>query len=413
MSEQSKLHPLTRFSEFEGDEGWIKKVLGDLGYFTGGGTPSTSNTSYWQGNIPWVSSSDISDDSIHEIQITRFISEEALQDSATKLVPKNSILLVSRVGVGKLAITLEPLCTSQDFTSFTPKRDNLTFLAYYLKSKSNTLLGYSQGMAIKGFTKDDISKLELFIPTEPKEQQKIADCLSSLDDLITAQNQKFEALKQHNKGLMQQLFPAEGETVPKLRFPEFRNDKHWKATRLGDIGSVRMCKRIFKEETTPSGEIPFYKIGTFGGIPDAFISREIFEDYRSKFPFPKKGAVLISAAGTIGRTVIYKGELAYFQDSNIVWLDNDENLIIDNFLFYLYQLINWSPSVGTIQRLYNENILGARIKFPSIPEQKKIAKCLMALDDLITIQTQKIDLLKNLKKGLMQRLFPTFNEVDR
>jgi type I restriction enzyme S subunit len=253
---------------------------------------------------------------------------------------------------------------------------------------------------------------ELQLPTPSlKEQQKIADCLASLDERITLEAQKLDTLKTHKKGLMQQLFPAEGETLPKLRFPEFRDAGEWEEKRLGDIGSVRMCKRILKEQTSPRGEIPFYKIGTFGGVPDAYISREIFENFRNSYPFPKNGAVLISAAGTIGRTVRYNGELAYFQDSNIVWLDNSEKLIADIFLFYLYQLIDWSPSVGAIQRLYNENILGAQVKFPSILEQQKIADCLSSLDDLITAQTQKLAALKTHKKGLMQQLFPVLVEA--
>jgi type I restriction enzyme S subunit len=202
--------PKLRFEEFRDKGDWEEKALGNLGEFTGGGTPSKANDSFWKGSIPWVSSSDIFEDSIHQIKISRFITEEALKDSATKLVPENSILLVSRVGVGKLAISKQPVCTSQDFTNFTPDKDNLMFLAYILKSHSKTLLEYSQGMAIKGFTKDDILKLKMFIPT-PEEQQKIADCLSSIDELISAQSQKLDALKAHKKGLMQGLFPCGGD----------------------------------------------------------------------------------------------------------------------------------------------------------------------------------------------------------
>jgi len=202
--------PKLRFAEFRDDGEWEEKALGNLGEFTGGGTPSKANDSFWKGSIPWVSSSDIFEDSIHQIKISRFITEEALKDSATKLVPENSILIVSRVGVGKLAITKQPVCTSQDFTNFTPDKDNLMFLAYILKSHSKTLLKYSQGMAIKGFTKDDISKLNLFIP-HLAEQQKIADCLFSLDELIAAQSQKLDVLKTHKKGLMQGLFPCWGD----------------------------------------------------------------------------------------------------------------------------------------------------------------------------------------------------------
>lgn len=203
---EGKTVPQLRFAEFRESGNWEEKKLGDIGKFTGGGTPIRINEDFWRGDIPWISSSDLQDDSIKAIKINRFITESALQQSATKLVPKNSILLVSRVGVGKLAISRNAICTSQDFTNFTPANDDLVFLAYYLKLISNVLLSFSQGMAIMGFTKDDISRLELMLPTL-QEQQKIANCLSSLDDLITAQKEKIEALKVHKKGLMQQLFP--------------------------------------------------------------------------------------------------------------------------------------------------------------------------------------------------------------
>ena len=108
--------------------------------------------------------------------------------------------------------------------------------------------------------------------------------------------------------------------------------KGWVETTLGAIGNVAMCKRIFKEETTATGDIPFYKIGTFGRKPDAYISSHTYSEYRAKYPFPKRGDVLISASGTIGRRVRYDGEPAYFQDSNIVWIDNDEKKVLNDYL---------------------------------------------------------------------------------
>lgn len=146
-----------------------------------------------------------------------------------------------------------------------------------------------------------------------------------------------------------------------------------------------MCKRILKAETSPDGDVPFYKIGTFGKKPDAYISREKFEEYRKAYPFPKKGDVLISAAGTIGRTVIYDGEDAYYQDSNVVWIDNDESVVLNRYLFYCYQLQPWAVSEGgTIARLYNDNISRAKISVPSIKEQKRIIEILDRFDTLCT-----------------------------
>jgi len=198
--------PKVRFPEFEGDGEWVEDTLGKRGAFTGGGTPSKSKLEYWNGDFPWVSSSDIDEESIHRVQITRFITEDAIKESATKIVPSNSLLIVSRVGVGKVAFSKEEICTSQDFSSFTPQKDDPIFLGYYLKSNKNILLSFSQGMAIKGFTKDDISGLRLCFPSK-EEQQKIASCLAAVDELIMAQQEKIEQLQQHKKGLMQGLFP--------------------------------------------------------------------------------------------------------------------------------------------------------------------------------------------------------------
>jgi type I restriction enzyme S subunit len=154
---------------FKQDDGkafpdWEEKSLGSLGNFIGGGTPDSNKREYWNGTIPWISSSDIEDDSIHKISITRFINEKAIKESATKVVPVGSILIVSRVGVGKLAISNKSLCTSQDFSNFTPTKGNVYFLAYALNSNKNKLLSLSQGTSIKGFTIDDINLFKINIP---------------------------------------------------------------------------------------------------------------------------------------------------------------------------------------------------------------------------------------------------------
>ena len=157
----------------------------------------------------------------------------------------------------------------------------------------------------------------------------------------------------------------------------------WAKIELKDVGKVSMCKRIMKAETSLQGEVPFYKIGTFGKKADAFISRQRFEEYKEKYSYPKKGDVLISAAGTIGRTVIYNGEDAYYQDSNIVWIDNDESIVLNKYLFYCYQLQPWSVSTGgTVARLYNDNISHAKISVPTIDVQKKIIEVLDRFDTL-------------------------------
>ena len=167
-----------------------------------------------------------------------------------------------------------------------------------------------------------------------------------------------------------------------------------------------MCRRIFKEQTSENGEIPFYKIGTFGGEADAFISRELFEEYKAKYQYPKKGDILISASGSIGRTVVFTGKNEYFQDSNIVWLNHDKHL--DNsFLKCFYSIVKWAGIEGsTIKRLYNDNILNTAITLPSVEEQQKIGAYFENLDNLITLHQRKYDKLTNVKKSMLGKMFP-------
>ena len=179
----------------------------------------------------------------------------------------------------------------------------------------------------------------------------------------------------------------------------------WEEKRLGEIGKVSMCKRVMKHQTTQKGDIPFFKIGTFGKSPDAFISSDLYEDYKEKYSFPKKGEILISASGTIGRTVVFDGEPSYFQDSNIIWLGNNEEIILNSFLYYCYKMVRWNTENTTIARLYNDNFRKIKIPLPILEEQTKISKFLRALDDKITTVSAQIDKMKEWKKGLLQQMF--------
>ncbi len=193
--------------------------------------------------------------------------------------------------------------------------------------------------------------------------------------------------------------------VPQIRFKGFSGE--WETKELGEIGSVAMNKRIFKNQTTEKGDIPFYKIGTFGGNADAFISRQLFEDYKSKYPYPKKGDLLISASGSIGRIVEYTGKDEYFQDSNIVWLKH-ENQLENSFLKQFYKVVKWNGLEGsTIQRLYNKNILETQISFPKErTEQTKIGDYFQQLDKLIEQKEKKYQKLKQFKKAMLDKMFP-------
>ena len=240
------------------------------------------------------------------------------------------------------------------------------YLGYYMNSASfhNQLLPLMQGIKVTSISKTALQNTDILYPKSATEQAAIGKYFRNLDNLIT--------LHQRNSADFVSRFLS-----------DFTNT--WEQRKLGEVGSVSMCRRIFKEQTSESGDIPFYKIGTFGGQADAYISSELFAEYRSKYPYPKEGDILISASGSIGRTVEFTGNNEYFQDSNIVWLNHDDRL--DNaFLKCFYSVVKWAGIEGsTIKRLYNDNILNTVISMPSVAEQKKIGTFFKELDNIITL----------------------------
>ncbi|WP_418969274.1 restriction endonuclease subunit S [Alistipes putredinis] len=190
--------------------------------------------------------------------------------------------------------------------------------------------------------------------------------------------------------------------VPNLRFPEFQGE--WEKCKLGDACNVFMCKRILASQTNTEGGVPFYKIGTIGGTPDAYISKELFDDYKAKYNYPHKGEVMITCAGTVGKCVIYDGKDAYYQDSNIVWIDNPYQHISNDFLYHLLANVDWRKlNSTTIIRIYNDDLRNLKLSYPQIEEQKKISHLLSLFDERIATQNKIIEDLKKLKSAIIEK----------
>ena len=185
--------------------------------------------------------------------------------------------------------------------------------------------------------------------------------------------------------------------------------------RLGEIGKISMCKRILKSQTNEFSGIPFYKISTFGGTPTVYIDEKVYLEYKEKYSYPKKGDILISAAGTIGKTVIFDGEDSYFQDSNIVWIENDESKVTNQFLYYFLQTNPFITTNGsTIKRLYNDNLRDTKIpNVPSIQQQNQITDILGTLDKKIQINNQINQELEAMAKTLYDYWFVQFGFSDQ
>ena len=189
-----------------------------------------------------------------------------------------------------------------------------------------------------------------------------------------------------------------------MRFPEFGGE--WEKIRLGDNCNILMCKRIMAAQTNTDCGVPFYKIGTIGGKADAYISKELFDEYKMKYSFPRKGEVMITCAGTVGKCIIYNGEDSYYQDSNIVWIDNPNKVITNGFLYHSLCKVNWSYlNSTTIVRIYNDDLRNLKLYIPQHDEQKKIAKLFSLLDERIATQNKVIEDLKKLKSAIAERVY--------
>ena len=284
-----------------------------------------------------------------------------------------------------------------DFWVLQPQNVSSAFLYYLIQSEAyQSVANISSGTKMPRSSWPLVSETLFSIP-KYKEANMIGEFFLLIDRTITLHQRKLNNLKLKKKALLQKLFPKNEERYPELRFPGFTDA--WEQRKLGSLATVEMNKRIFKEQTTIKGDIPFYKIGTFGSDADSFISRELFKEYKNKYPYPNIGDILISASGSIGRTVVYNGEDAYYQDSNIVWL-NHNGKIDNSFLLQFYNQVKWAGLEGsTIKRLYNKNILETNIALPKIEEQRLIGKFFELVDRSITLHQQEPFLCGNSVNG--------------
>lgn len=247
------------------------------------------------------------------------------------------------------------------------------YLYYFMLSKLSTIQSFYRGSGIQHPSMSKV--LDMRLPVPPLEVQKeivkILDTFTQLEAELSAElSAELEARRKQYEYYRNQLLT-------------FADEGGVRWTTLGEIGKISMCKRIMKDQTASVGGIPFYKIGTFGKTPDAFISKDIYDEFKSKYSYPKVGDILLSASGTIGRRVIFNGEPAYFQDSNIIWLANDETQVTNKFLYYIYETINWQTEGGTIQRLYNDNMARQKVPVPKLEEQNRIVSILDKFDSLV------------------------------
>ncbi len=405
--------PKLRFKEFDND--WINTKVKDLGEFSSGGTPSKDIHDYWNGNIPWISSSDLNEESIFDIRINRFISEDAIKNSATKKIPKNSILLVSRVGVGKVALTNQELCTSQDFTALTPKKDYALFIAYLMKNITPRLLDLNQGTSIKGFVREDLISLPISLPSKA-EQKKIATFLSAVDEKISQLSQKLHLLGQYKQGMMKKLFSQQ------IRFKadDGSQFEEWVTKTIKEL-NLYISDGNYGELYPTSAQfvshgVPFIRANNIKNLKVTnndmrFIDENLHQILNSGHL--KTNDIIVTTRGDIGMVALVDSS---HEGSNInaqicLLRVVDQSQLSPQFLLYFLD-----SSFG--QKQFKELQTGTALKqlpkksldkiitlVPSINEQTKIANFLSAIDQKIDVVSEQLEQAKLWKKGLLQQMF--------
>lgn len=370
------------------------KPLGEVFEMRNGYTPSKNNPDFWEGGtIPWFRMDDIRENGRILSDSIQHITPSAIKGKG--LFEANSFILATTATIGEHALIIADSLANQQFTNLKVRKSlsNLLvtkFIYYYLFIVDDFC---KRNTNVSGFASVDMDKLKKMpFPVPPIEvQEEIVRILDSFSDYAAELQAELQARKQqyeYYRNLLLTFNPSaygcgtDDEQKDGVTTWGGHNYKiQWK--KLGEIGNICMCKRILKHQTNTKSGIPFYKIGTFGKVADSYISEDLFMEYKKKYSFPQKGEILISASGTIGRAVIYDGEDAYFQDSNIVWINNDESMVLNKYLYYFYQIVDWNVEGGTIKRLYNTNLSNTPIPIPPLELQEKIVAILDRFETLV------------------------------
>ena len=408
--EHNKLVPELRFPEFRNDEGWEPTTIGEVGnFYYGKSAPKWSLSE--DAPTPCVRYGELYtkfDAIIHKIYSRTNIDPDKLRFS------KGGEILVPRVGEDPYAFSncsflpFPNIAIGEMISVFETKEDPI-FYTYYFNTLTKQFARVVEGQNVKNLYYVNLEPIKVGKPLNRTEQQKIAATLTSLDSLITAENEKLEALKAHKKGLLQQLFPAKGEKVPKLRFGEFSGE--WEEKALGDVATIitGSTPRTSERENYGGNKL-------FVSPADISDSRYISKTGKtlSEVGFsksrvvPSNSILFVCIGSTIGKVAQNQIKCATNQQINsLIPFDENSNdfvySLLENNSFRIAALAG-HQAVPLINKSEFSDI---RLLFPKTEiEQQKIANCLSSLDDLITTQSEKIETLKEHKKGLMQQMFP-------
>lgn len=396
-----------RFDGFNNQ--WIEKKIGEIAdeYF-GGGTPATNNSKYWNGELPWIQSSDLINHKVYKVVPKKRISDDAIKNSAAKIIPANSIAIVTRVGVGKVSLIEYSYSTSQDFLSLSKLNIDKWFGVYLLYKKLQNELKQVQGTSIKGITKKELLEKTINVPTY-EEQIMIGHLFKDLDELISTHQQELDIFIQSKELFFKKMFPKDGLVVPEFRFPEFTSE--WNVVLLNEIAKiVSGGTPDTREPSYWDGEVDWYAPTEIGKSVYACGSvRKITQlglEKSSAKLLPANKTILFTSRAGIGDTAILKREGATNQGfQSMVVQDNCD-------AYFLYSMTNRikkyalkNASGSTFLEISGKNLGKMSISIPSIEEQIKIGEFFRQLDEVIELKKKELEALKETKRAFLQKMF--------
>ena len=380
--------PELRFKGFT-DE-WEERKLGDLANIVGGGTPSTSNPEYWDGDIDWYAPAEIGEQS-YVSKSKKTITELGLKKSSARILPVGTVLFTSRAGIGNTAILGKEATTNQGFQSIVPDQNKLD--SYFIYSRTNELKRYGEvtgaGSTFVEVSGKQMSKMSIMIP-ELSEQQKIGSFFKQLDDTIALHQRKLDLLKEQKKGFLQKMFPKNGAKVPELRFAGFADD--WEERKLNEnVENIGTGRSSFKAGLDYSEQTPYEVLGSTSVI-----------SYSDSFDHSGNFVLTARVGANAGNLYKHSGNVKI--SDNTVYIQS-KNL---EFIFYLLTKYDLKKlAFGTGQPLIKASELkNLKLFFPkTFGEQQKIGSFFQQLDETIALHQRKLDLLKEQKKGFLQKMF--------
>ena len=400
--------PAIRFKGFS--DAWEQRKVSDLAEKTyGGGTPTTSNEAYWNGDIPWIQSSDVVDGKLLGVEPRKWITQDGLNNSAAQLIPGNSIAIITRVGVGKLAFMPYSYATSQDFLSLSKLNAEPLFTVYACYKKLQSELNAVQGTSIKGITKDELLAKNIMVPRYA-EQQQIGAFFKQLDHLITLHQRKFEKLTNVKKSMLEKMFPQNGSSYPEIRFKGFTDP--WEQRKLGDIADI-------VGGGTPSTGNQSYWDGDIDWYAPAEIADQIYanssqkkitglgyENSSAKMLPP--GTVLFTSRAGIGKTAILTRKGCTNQGFQSIVPHRGE---LDSYFIFsrTEELKRYGELVGagsTFVEVSGKQMAVMELMMPpTMREQQTIGGFFQQLDHLITLHQRELEKLQNIKKSMLEKMF--------